>query len=153
MIVFASALLDILSPGKTTPPPVNAAQEPTASAFSTPVASSGGQLTLLSTLEDLPESKGKEAILTLVRQAEGDITKTRQGFESWYDAAMDRAVGWYKRKTQLVLFAIGLIVAVGLNMHSIYPWAKAKVTQLVTTLQRWNNSLLILTKPIDQGDL
>jgi hypothetical protein len=117
--VFASALLDILSPGKTTPPPINAAQEPTASASSTPATTPGGQPTLLSTLEDLPVSKGKEAILTLVRQAEGDITKTRQAFESWYDDAMDRAAGWYKRKTQLILFAIGLIIAVGLNVDSI----------------------------------
>jgi hypothetical protein len=74
---------------------------------------------MLAKLNALPEGKGKEAIVTLVTQANGDIDKTREAFEKWYNDGMDRAAGWYKRKTQLVLFVIGLIVAIGLNVDSI----------------------------------
>jgi hypothetical protein len=66
-----------------------------------------------------PRCLPKQAILALVSQAGGDITKTRQAFENWFNDGMDRAAGWYKRKTQLVLFFIGLIIAVCLNVDSI----------------------------------
>jgi hypothetical protein len=114
--VFASALIDILFPefhieaGATTDAPStgqNAAGRATA------------LTSMLSALEKLPSSKGKEAIVTLVKQANGDIATVRQSFESWYNDGMDRASGWYKRKTQTLLFVIGIIIAVGLNVDSI----------------------------------
>lgn len=39
--------------------------------------------------------------------------------ERWYDATMDRATGWFKRRTQAILFAIGLITAVALNLNAV----------------------------------
>jgi hypothetical protein len=101
--VFASALLDIVFPDDKNNPsglPTNLTQ-------------------MLERLKSLPESKGKEAIITLVIQANGDLVKTRQAFEQWFDDGMDRAAGWYKRKTQFVLFGLGLTLAVGLNIDSI----------------------------------
>lgn len=74
---------------------------------------------MLGDLEKLPDSKGKEAIFTLVKQSGGDIPKTLAAFEGWCDDGMDRAAGWYKRKTQLVIFFVGFIIAVGLNVDSI----------------------------------
>lgn len=112
--VFASALIDILFP--------EVHLEACRTTAGEPAASAGTRLALasmLSTLETLPPSKGKEAIVTLVKQADGDIASVRQGFESWYNDGMDRASGWYKRKTQTVLFIIGIIIAVGLNVDSI----------------------------------
>jgi hypothetical protein len=70
-------------------------------------------------LQDLPESKGREALIALVKQAGGDAAKTRQAFEQWYDDGMDRCAGWYKRRTQLVLFIVGLTIALVLNVDSI----------------------------------
>ena len=74
---------------------------------------------MLAELDKLPESKGKEAIVTLVKQAGGNVAATRRSLEGWYNDGMDRAAGWYKRKTQIVLFFIGITVAVGLNVDSI----------------------------------
>ncbi len=105
--IFSSALFDLLFAGNGS------------SAASATAGPSGNLSTMLSMLEDLPPSKGKQAIQTLVNQAGGDIAKTRQAFETWYDDGMDRASGWYKRRTQLALFLIGLIVAVSLNVDSI----------------------------------
>lgn len=31
--------------------------------------------------------------------------------ETWYDDVMDRATGWYKRRTQIILFFVGLAIA------------------------------------------
>ena len=101
--VFASALLDIVFPDDKANP-------------------TGLPKTLsemLDKLKLLPGSKGKDAIMTLVLQANGDIVKTRLAFEHWFDDGMDRAAGWYKRKTQFVLFCLGFIIACGLNVDSI----------------------------------
>ena len=100
---FASALLDVLFPESATFP-----------------ADQQGKLTaMLAALDKIPSSKGKEAIETLVKQANGNVAATRTALEQWYDDGMDRASGWYKRKTQFVLFLIGIIIAVGLNVDSI----------------------------------
>jgi len=74
---------------------------------------------MLAELDKIPDSKGKQAIVTLVKQAGGNMAATRQSLEQWYDDGMDRAAGWYKRKTQFVLFFIGIVIAVGLNVDSI----------------------------------
>jgi hypothetical protein len=101
--VFASALLDVVFPDDKTNP------------TGLPASLEG----MIDKLKLLPESKGKEAIVTLVIQANGNIDATREAFEQWYDDGMDRAAGWYRRKTQLVLFILGLGIAVGLNVDSI----------------------------------
>jgi hypothetical protein len=49
----------------------------------------------------------------------GDAERIRKGIENWYDASMDRVSGWYKRRTQFVLFWLGLLVALGLNINAI----------------------------------
>ena len=49
----------------------------------------------------------------------GDLTKLRREIERWYDGAMDRASGWYKRSTHSRLFWLGLGVAVLLNVNSV----------------------------------
>lgn len=48
-----------------------------------------------------------------------DITIFRQKLETWFDDTMERATGWFKRYTRLVLFSIGLILAIGFNVDTI----------------------------------
>jgi hypothetical protein len=47
------------------------------------------------------------------------VSKFRTNLESWYNAAMDRASGWYKKYTQTLLLMIGLALAVTFNVDSI----------------------------------
>lgn len=49
----------------------------------------------------------------------GDMTRLRRELEGWYDGAMDRASGWYKRKVHARLFWLGLGVALLLNVNSV----------------------------------
>jgi hypothetical protein len=61
----------------------------------------------------------QRVLLTAVDSAQGDIDKVQKNLETWYDSAMDRISGQYKRLTQWILFAIALSVAVGLNINSL----------------------------------
>jgi len=67
----------------------------------------------------LPESALKSTLETLIRDAQGDLDKLRAGIEGWFDSAMDRLSGEYKRSTQLIAFLIGLGVAVACNVDSV----------------------------------
>lgn len=61
----------------------------------------------------------QQAIGTLSRASGFDPAATRKGIEKWYDNAMDRAAGWYKRRTQGRLLWMGLLVAVIANVNSV----------------------------------
>ena len=67
------------------------------------------------------ELKGElnQAYQGLSRFAGNDLVRLRREIEVWYDSAMDRAAGWYKRHTQLMLFLMGLAVALLLNVNSV----------------------------------
>jgi hypothetical protein len=39
--------------------------------------------------------------------------------EKWYNDAMDRVTGWYKRRVQLIIFLMGLVIVVALNVDTI----------------------------------
>ncbi len=55
---------------------------------------------------------------TLATQGQG-IQALRLAIEKWFNDTMDRASGWYKRKTQATLFVIGLLVASVGNVDTI----------------------------------
>jgi hypothetical protein len=59
------------------------------------------------------------AVLTAIDHSDGDMAKVRKNIGAWYDSAMDRVSGWYKRRTQLWLFAIGLALAAALNVDTV----------------------------------
>ncbi len=61
----------------------------------------------------------QRVLLTAVDSAQGDLNKAQANIEAWYDSAMDRVSGWYKRSTQWTIFFIGLVLAVGLNVNTI----------------------------------
>jgi hypothetical protein len=55
----------------------------------------------------------------LLAESYNDIEKFKAGIESWYNETMDRVSGWYKRQSQLILFVIGLVIAIMFNVDSI----------------------------------
>lgn len=48
-----------------------------------------------------------------------DLAAQKKLVEQWYDGAMDRASGWYKRNTQKWLFGLALSGSIVLNVNSI----------------------------------
>jgi len=70
--------------------------------------------------EFFPEdSETKKHILSLLSDANNDLEKFKILVENWYDSTMERAIGWYKRKTQLILLLIGMVMAFGLNLDTL----------------------------------
>jgi len=54
-----------------------------------------------------------------LEKAEHNLAAMRLNSETWFNEAMDRLSGWYKRKATFLAFVIGLVLAGFLNVDSI----------------------------------
>lgn len=70
-----------------------------------------------------------------IQQQEGRLAKARTEVELWFNDAMDRLSGAYKRKAQAMAFLIGLVLAIILNIDSIelakHLWREPAVRQVL----------------------
>jgi hypothetical protein len=69
-------------------------------------------------VDELDNPFVKKALEALLKDAGGDLDRFRDGVEGWFDATMNRASGWYKRRTQLSLWVIAAAVTLALNADS-----------------------------------
>ncbi|HKF50623.1 MAG TPA: hypothetical protein VKB38_24880 [Terracidiphilus sp.] len=69
--------------------------------------------------ESNKNNKALEAISALADSAGDDIKVFQKRLEDWYNDAMDRISGWYKKHTQNLLLLIGLALAIAFNVNSI----------------------------------
>jgi hypothetical protein len=60
----------------------------------------------------------RSVLSRLVGEAK-DLEEARENVEKWFDTAMERLTGHYKRLTQWVLLGVGLLVAVLINADTI----------------------------------
>ena len=121
---FALALLDLAAPGSTTTPSgaAGALADATTSATGSPPSNAIEALrnAIVTDGNIPPGSKLGTALLTLIDAAGNDVNQARKNIENWYDTAMDRVSGWYKRRTQFIIFAIGFFVAIGINADTVF---------------------------------
>jgi hypothetical protein len=61
----------------------------------------------------------QRVLLTALDEAQGDFDRARKNVEAWFDSSMDRISGHYKRASQRIIFWIGLVVAVLMNVNAI----------------------------------
>ncbi|MBF0031905.1 hypothetical protein HAX39_04800 [Citrobacter freundii] len=74
----------------------------------------------VSSLPGTAESNRIKGILeTFVAQAGNDAVSFRDAIAKQFDAVMDRASGWYKRRTQFMTFIIAVLLVVGGNIDSL----------------------------------
>ncbi len=66
------------------------------------------------------ENKAIEALHALLIDAGGRADKFQANLENWYNDAMDRTSGWYKRYTQRILLVLGLFIAMFFNVDSVH---------------------------------
>jgi hypothetical protein len=79
-------------------------------------------------VDNLPDGHpAKRPLQRFLAAAGMDRDKFLALVEGWFDAAMDRVSGWYKRRTQLFLLLYAMVLTVGFNVDSIH---------LATTLYR-----------------
>ncbi|KAF0108861.1 MAG: hypothetical protein FD146_747 [Anaerolineaceae bacterium] len=66
---------------------------------------------------------------------EKSLAVARKNVETWFDDAMTRLSGWYKRKAQLTALIIGLFLAILLNVDSIVVatslWREPTLRQII----------------------
>src|SRR4051812_28658324 len=67
----------------------------------------------------LENRRAQRFILTALDFSGDDIGKVRAAVEQWFDAAMDRVSGKFKRQTQRQLLRLGFVMAVIANVDSL----------------------------------
>ena len=73
----------------------------------------------LDAIRALPSGTIRGVLESLFKEAGGDQAMIRKSIEQWFDATMERSSGYYKRYSQRRLFALALLVAVGLNVDTL----------------------------------
>ena len=116
--LYEHPLIDTLSPpGGSRPSYISAA---TFSTALVQVLSNDGSLVMLSQkLDDRTTPLGK-LLGPMLDEADGDLEKFKTKVENHFNAVMDRVAGWYKRRAQVVIFLIGLVLSAFLNVDTIY---------------------------------
>jgi hypothetical protein len=71
------------------------------------------------TIASIPNTRLAEALLAVYRSVDGDARRFHHAAEQWFDDAMERVSGWYKRRIQLFLLVIASVVVVLLNADSL----------------------------------
>lgn len=61
----------------------------------------------------------EEMLTGIINRASGDLDKIEAQIGSWFDNAMDRVSGAYKRTAQLISFLVAFGLAAGLNVDTI----------------------------------
>jgi hypothetical protein len=105
---FSAAVLDLLAPAHTMP----ASRDPLVAATAA-----------VKTLSDA--SPAKRPLLRMLADAKGDRDRFRLSLEHWYDDAMDRVSGWYKRNVQRIILVLSIVIVASLNVDTI------KIAQLL----------------------
>ncbi len=77
-------------------------------------------------LKRLPEGHTKESLLVLVDKTRREVATIehqaeafRRNLEGWFNNAMERVGGWYKRWTQRVLLGLAIFVVVASNADTV----------------------------------
>lgn len=58
-------------------------------------------------------------LVALIDEAGGNFNRARTNIEEWYNDAMDRVSGRFKRRVHMILFGLGLLLSVGMNVDSV----------------------------------
>jgi hypothetical protein len=109
---FAAALMDIT--GLSAASATDAAQQPG------PAAVAALQTALAQNVAAIANPQIKSMLEGMIQRGQGDIGEVKKDIANWFDSAMDRVGGKFKRWTQLLSFGIALILAVLLNVDTVH---------------------------------
>lgn len=114
---FSLALLDILG----------AAQRPPADPL----------VSLKASIKALPDGDVRKSLQLLLHTADEDLAVFQQHLESWFNDAMDRVTGWYKKRSQVMTVVVAAVITIFANADSVgiarklfvNPTLRAKIVQ------------------------
>lgn len=58
-------------------------------------------------------------LLAIMGEGPDDVAALENAVRLWYDTVMERISGWYKRRSQFVLFLVGLFYAAAMNIDAL----------------------------------
>jgi hypothetical protein len=61
----------------------------------------------------------KHRLLALLDDARGNIDAFRLNVEAWFDDTMARVSGWYKRRAQVIIFVLAVVITVAMNANAL----------------------------------
>ena len=70
-------------------------------------------------IKAIPNDQVQAALMGLLQRTEGDAQRFQAAAEEWFDDAMERVSGWYRRKVQLALTVIAAALTLFLNADTI----------------------------------
>jgi hypothetical protein len=103
---FAKALVDLVRT-HAGPAPAN-----------TPPATDPFQ-ELRATVERMPDTPIKSALLAVFGTTTRSLDAVQADIENWFNGAMERVSGWYKRWSQYWILAIGAVLTIAINVDTI----------------------------------
>jgi len=95
------------------------------------------------------EGESLRYVRSLWADAQGDVQRFRQLLEGWYTEMMRMTSSWYKKYTQLILLAVGLLIAIVFNVDTLKiaeklqkdPKARAAIVAQATEFSRAHPNL------------
>jgi hypothetical protein len=134
---FSMALIDILG-GKVASQPV-ALQSGADPASQAPPVNPLANVKV--SLEALPEGDVKKTLLLLLQNADNQLAVFQQHLETWFEDAMDRVSGWYKKRSQVITVVVAAIITIFANADSVgiarklfvNPTLREKIVQAAST--------------------
>jgi hypothetical protein len=99
-------------------------------------------------VQNLPPSHIRDALLSSLTEAGGELDKLRTSIAAWFDDSMERLSGAYKRQQKWILMLIGLVVAIAFNADSFNvatslwhdPDRRAAVIEMATTVAQGSDA-------------
>jgi hypothetical protein len=61
----------------------------------------------------------QQSLSTVLADSRAHLQTDQQKIQDWYDDAMDRVSGWYKRRTAVWIWAIALVVTLFINANTV----------------------------------
>jgi len=71
-------------------------------------------------LNSLPDGDVKQSVSAIARNAERELDDIQLGIEGWFEDAMDRVTGWYKRKTQVWTIIVASLITLLANADTVH---------------------------------
>lgn len=71
-------------------------------------------------ISKLPPGPVRRVLLTLIQNAGGDLERAQANIENWFNDAMERASGWYRRRAQVWNLVLALLVTVATNADTLH---------------------------------
>jgi hypothetical protein len=92
---------------------------------------------LQSAVGTISDPQLKQVLQGFLARAKGDLAAFQSQVADWFDNAMDRLSGSYKRRSQLITFILGFVLAVAFNIDSFYVlsrlWARPSLAAAISS--------------------